>query len=292
VAVGALETVEPESSLTAVKEDFAMRIGLAQGAITLSFSLLAWMNAGAVHAQQRSLEELLREAHFVFVGDVVKLGSSNMASVTPSANTAVVRVSDVLTLESIFSGFRGREITVELLQPQRLERTLFFTNITGYGTSLDAVEVAHQPAERSGDALRGDIRAAEAANTDRAIMQRIARASIVASGVVTDVSDIKRGMPKSEHDPLWAIATVKVDTYLKGEGPATLQVLFPTSTDELWLESPKFKPGQTGVWILQRDQKEKGFPKLRLPGLTALDPLDYHPAAALPHLRELVARQK
>jgi len=60
----------------------------------------------------------------------------------------------------------------------------------------------------------------------------------------------------------------------------------------MWIDSPKFKPGDTGVWILQRNQQEKGFPKMRVAGLTALDPLDFQPSAALPHLRELVAGQK
>lgn len=261
------------------------------GAAAIVVSLLALTHAAPADAQERSLDDLVQGAHFIFIGDVVKLGSSTMPSVTPSASTAVVRVAEVLTLEPMFGGFRGREITVELLQPERLEKTLFFTNIGVYGTSLDAIEVAHQSAERGPDAIRRDIRAAEVRNVDRAIVQRIARAAIVAAGTVTGVAPVQRGMPQSEHDPLWAIAFIKVGTYLKGDGPNTLQVLFPTSTDEVWIDSPKFKRGDDGVWILQRDQQEKGFPKLRIPGLTALDPLDFQPITALPHLRELLQQK-
>jgi hypothetical protein len=261
------------------------------GSAAIVVSLFALIHAMPAEAQERSLDDLVQGAHFIFIGDVVKLGSSNMSSVTPTVRTAVVRVAEVLTLEPMFGGFRGREITVELLQPERLEQTLFFTNIGVYGSSLEAIEVAHQSAERGADTIRRDIRAAEERNVDRAIVQRIARAAVVAAGKVTEVAPLQRSMPQSEHDPLWAIAFVTVGTYLKGDGPNTLQVLFPTSTDEVWIDSPKFKPGDDGVWILQRDQQEKGFPKLRRPGLTALDPLDFQPIAALPHLRELLQQK-
>jgi len=254
-------------------------------------ALLITFFAASLQAQQPSFDDLVRMAHFIFVGDVVKLGATTMPSVAPSANTAVVHITDVLTLEPMFGAFRGRDITVELREPQRFEKTLFFTNIAVYGKSLDAVELAHQPAERSGDALRGDIRAAEQRNVDRAVRDRVARAEIVVSGTVTDVRPLK-AVPQSEHDPLWAVALVRVDAFLKGQGPSELEILFPTSNDEMWMESPKFKPGDSGVWILQRDQKEKGFPRLRRPGLTALDPLDFQPRSALPRLRTLVGQTK
>jgi hypothetical protein len=254
--------------------------------------LIAIILTFPLYAQQPSLDDLVRTAHFIFIGDVVKLGSTTMPSVAPSANTAVVRVQDVLTLEPMFGAFRGRDITVELRDPQRFEKTLFFTNIAVYGTSLDAIEIAHQSSDGSAEAARSAIRAAEERNLDRAISARMARAEIVASGHVIDVRGVQKRMPDSEHDPMWAVALVKVDAFLKGEGPSTLEVLFPASRDEMWIDSPKFKPGDTGVWLLQRNQQEKGFPKMRLAGLTALDPLDVQPLAALAHLRELLGRQR
>jgi hypothetical protein len=44
------------------------------------------------------------------------------------------------------------------------------------------------------------------------------------------------------------------------------------------------------TFILQRDQSEKGFPVLRVAGLTALNPLDVHPVEALPRIRTLLGR--
>ena len=56
----------------------------------------------------------------------------------------------------------------------------------------------------------------------------------------------------------------------------------------MWINSPKFKVGDRGIWILQSNQKERGFPVLRVPGLTALDPLDFRPTSDLPRIRGLV----
>jgi hypothetical protein len=70
-----------------------------------------------------------------------------------------------------------------------------------------------------------------------------------------------------------------------------MTVLFPRSVDIAWSQSPKFEPGQAGIWILQRDQAERGAPRLRRSGLTALDPLDFRPLEELPRLRELMPEQ-
>jgi hypothetical protein len=83
---------------------------------------------------------------------------------------------------------------------------------------------------------------------------------------------------------------VKVHEVLKGKAPDQgIAVLFPTSLDELWIDSPKFAPGQTGVLILQRNQQEKGWSVLRVPGLTALDPLDVQPVEMLDAIRRIIA---
>jgi hypothetical protein len=60
----------------------------------------------------------------------------------------------------------------------------------------------------------------------------------------------------------------------------------------MWIDSPKFEAGQSGIWILQRKQKERGWPLMREPGLTALDPLDFQPQSQLDRVRELLGRQR
>ncbi len=63
----------------------------------------------------------------------------------------------------------------------------------------------------------------------------------------------------------------------------------PRSTDELWIDSPKFVPGQEGVWLLHRDQQERGAAAMRVSGaLTALDPIDFQPRDRLEQVRSLL----
>jgi len=62
----------------------------------------------------------------------------------------------------------------------------------------------------------------------------------------------------------------------------------PRKNQEGWPDAPKLAPGQSYILILQRNQSEKGWPVLRVPGLTALDPLDVHPPDELERIRRLI----
>jgi len=72
-----------------------------------------------------------------------------------------------------------------------------------------------------------------------------------------------------------------VSAVLKGD--SSLQevvVLFPGSRDIAWVNAPRFRVGQEGIWILTRDAKANG--------LTALDPLDFQAASELARVRRLL----
>jgi hypothetical protein len=98
--------------------------------------------------------------------------------------------------------------------------------------------------------------------------------------------------PESEHDPQWWIAVLQIDGFAKGQGPSELTIVFPSSNDELWIDAPKFKPDQEGVWILQKDTKEKVAPVFGVRGLTALDTRDFQPREAWDKVRRLAGRQR
>ena len=101
------------------------------------------------------------------------------------------------------------------------------------------------------------------------------------------------GFGKTDEAVTYEKMKEKVHDALKGrpEGDS-LRVVFPRSSDELWIESPKLEPGQRVILILQQDQQEKGWPVLRVPGLTALDPLDVQPPEQLDRVRKLVEEVK
>src|SRR3989338_4339600 len=75
----------------------------------------------------------------------------------------------------------------------------------------------------------------------------------------------------SEHDPLWAVAEVKVNEILYNASDKTvipadvLFVYFSTNKDIAWFMSPKLAAGQKGILLLGLDE----LPLKSLPGLYA-----------------------
>jgi hypothetical protein len=241
-----------------------------------------------------AVAELLDGSQWVILGKVRKLGASTMPEAPASSNTAVVRVTEVLHGPAPFADHVGRDITVVSQDLKGLKvgsSAVFFARSWLYAESLAVIEVGRLSSVNP-DKMAADIKGAEQANFERRLGERIAAASVVVVGAVADIRQgpEPRQRVETEHAPEWAEAVVKVHEVLKGKAPDQgIAVLFPTSLDELWIDSPKFAPGQTGVLILQRNQEEKGWPVLRVPGLTALDPLDVQPVEMLDAIRKIIA---
>ena len=127
-----------------------------------------------------------------------------------------------------------------------------------------------------------------------ALQKRVEQAQFVVTGWVTKIGPAPANAatgPVSEHVPDWWWADIQVERAEKGAlRDATIHVLYPNSRDELWLDAPKYHVGQHGVWLLRKDQKEKGPPEMRVPGLTALHPLDFQQATNLNRIRALAKR--
>jgi hypothetical protein len=93
--------------------------------------------------------------------------------------------------------------------------------------------------------------------------------------------------PVSEHDAKWKEAVLKVQSVDKGEtSEKQVVVIFPSSDDIMWKQTPKFKPGQTGTWLLHKSQiKDEAVadalltPKVgeKVGAYTSLDPEDFQP---------------
>jgi hypothetical protein len=237
--------------------------------------------------------ELLEKSQWVIRGTVRKAGSSTLHEVPASPNTFVVKVDEVLHGPPQFSDHVGHEITLVSEQPKGLAvggRAVFFTRSWLYGRTLAVIEVGRIPKD-DGKTVGDDVKRAAQAISDRRLAERLAKASLVVAGQVVDNREgpKQRRPVETEHAPEWAQAIVEVDEVLKGKAPdRTIAVVYPRSLDELWIDSPKLEPGRTGILILQRDQQERGWPVLRVPGLTALDPLDHQPIEALDRIRKLV----
>jgi hypothetical protein len=242
-----------------------------------------------------SVEELVRSSRFIFRGTIERLKAATMPSVPISDGTAVVRVIEVIQAPPVLGDQTERSITVQLATGSRNaegQDAVFFTNGWLYGESMAVTEIGRLEPAQAGAQLRQEIADANRSIADQALLARIRRAELVVTGFVVEsgpLTDQPPGALRTEHDPQWWEALLSVESVEKGQlQPRPLIVLFPESTDEMWIESPKFRVGQTGLWILQLDQQEKGWPILRRPGYTALDPLDFQPVHRLDGIRTLI----
>lgn len=234
----------------------------------------------------------MRDSHFVVAGSVERLGTTTIPIDPAVQNVGVFRIDEILSGPPVLNGFAGRDITVvfrDLDHVHQGDRAVLFATSWLYGQSLAVVEVGMMD-EGEQARMRDEIGQAEQRLSDERLRERLARADLVIAGRVTEIAPLEGEgrVVFTEHDPEWWKAEVDVETVAKGHAEGRVTVLFPRSVDIAWSQSPKFEPGQAGVWILQRDQTERGAPRLRRPGVTALDPLDFRPLEELPRLRELM----
>lgn len=226
----------------------------------------------------RTLDTLVARAGLIFVGAVG--APVRVPGVSASDRTVLVDVENVLQAPIVLGDLTGKTITVLLStairHPREGARYTFFATSWRYGETVAVAEVARMKPDEE---LRLQIPESNARLAELALTTRVEKASLIVSGRVSAVSTPKKASRfLSEHDPQWLEAIIEVGSIEKGRIKGkTVLILFPSSTDDAWLDSPKCRPGQTGTWILQRNQQERGAPAFRWSGLTALDPLDYQP---------------
>lgn len=229
------------------------------------------------------------EARYVFAGTVQKINASNVKMLPASQRTAIVKVDRVLKAPNTMDNFTGRQITVELARGSSVkagQQAIFLTNASLFGENLAVREVSHQAVQVEAR-LKETLATDAVRQTDSSLADRLRRASLVIVGRVQDVRALEqagRG-PRSEHDPLWWQARVEIRETDKGQAAEpVITVLFPSSTDEAWYNSHKFKPGEEGIFLLQTQPAEA----YGLRGFTALHPLDFQPTGERDRIRRLL----
>jgi hypothetical protein len=240
-----------------------------------------------------SVEDLARRATLIFLGTVEKAGASTMPAVKANAATAVVRVDQVIDSPGAPPGLAGKPITVQLLEAGSVKagsQLVFFTKGWLLGESMAVIEVGRLGRDTNIQRLTEQINSVHQKVADEALQNQLATAEAVISGRVTSVRRAEIPRVGSEHDPDWYTAMIQVESVIKGQIPAhEVILLFPHSDDVMWHDSPKFKEGQQGVWLLHRNQA-------RLAGienqLTALRPLDFHPREELGRVERLVKAEQ
>ncbi len=249
-----------------------------------------------------AMDETQEHAEFVFRGTVEKVGASAMAEVKHSDRTAVVVVDEVVHAPEQFANLQGDKVTLLLAQPNSVkegEQWVFFTTGWLFGATLALRELEHRPVEDADEHRAALTAAVESRDTAR-IQQRIEAADVVIAGRVTAVrppeqtaaaalSPTEPSGPVTEHDPQWWEAVVDVYDVLKGDAAAEpTVVLFPGSTDVMWHDAPKFRPGQEGVWFLHGERVPAAAAQLFPQVYTVLDKADFQHNDRLDEVRRLV----
>ncbi|MFF7372938.1 hypothetical protein [Streptomyces tricolor] len=239
------------------------------------------------------LSELVRKTPLSFLGSVVRLGDSRVASVPADDRTAVVRVSEVLHAPDALKRLAGSEVTVQLSadldRPAVGDAAAFFTDGAVYGEGLAVKEVGRLPADsvqphvsraaRTADAM--PFTAVERDIQDADMVAHADEADAVVVGVVVGLRQADTGSTGervSEHAPDWWLADLDVGHVEQGDvAPGVLTVLYPNSRDFRWYDAPKPHPSQQGMWLLHTTEGELAD---RAP-FQILHPDDYQPAQRL-----------
>jgi hypothetical protein len=246
---------------------------------------------------QLNVVELIGKSRFCFKGKIKKLNSSTMSEVPVTANTVILTVEEVFQSPNVLGDLTGKEIRVELKKSEGVrtgQRLIFFANSWLYGKGVAVIEVGRMPVKDAAK-LSKNINDAKQIIRDKDLQDRISRAELIVVGKVSKTKPAAK-VPSAIttfHDPIWWEATIEIESIEKGqlEQKRNITTVFPASTDEAWIDSPKFREGQKGVWILQKDQQEKGMEALRLSGNTALHPLNFQPMDQLGRIKLLIKKR-
>jgi hypothetical protein len=244
-----------------------------------------------------TVEELSREAKFIFRGTVKERGATTVPEAPVSQRTLIVAVDEILESPELLRAFEGQDITVQLGEGQRVkvgQQRMFFTNVWVYGASIAVLCVGHRAPTA---AVVSRTKSAIAGAPLEAVRERAARAELVVTGRVVEVREVERplGAPITEHDPGWREAVVQVDSLEMGalHDPGTNQVVvrFAGSDDVKWRESPKFSVDQEGVWMLGDtggDQVARAAMGERPGRYVAVDAIDFQPKEEVDRVRSLI----
>jgi hypothetical protein len=239
------------------------RVRLVEGSAACDMGM---KEAAMAKAKSLKFADTVRDAPFIFDGTVEKPNAATMPAIASEA-TAIVKVNEVFRAPPAVGNLKGKKITLQLASVKGTkagQRATFYATSWMYGDSLALAEVSRETPSRSKSAvsdMRGLVANAELELENLALQRRVEQANFVVTGWVTEIGPVQTEAPKgpiSEHAPDWWWADIHVEHAGKGAlRTPVLRVLYPNSTDEFWIDAPKFHVGQHGVWLLRKDQKEK-----------------------------------
>lgn len=254
------------------------------------------LTGGRLPLEARKADQLLDRANFVFVGTVVQNRASNLSSVANSSQTTLVRVDRVLHGTPLLAEMVGQVITVRSLRTadhQAGQASTFFLDVDAFGENVSGIEIGRFTQQAGDEDRHGKLVAeARSVRNDRELNRRLKMAEQVVQGRVVSVEPAEIEERVSEHAAHWFKAVIQVQSVIKGQpGTQTVTMYFPTSDDRVWRDAPHYALGQEGVWLLHAKPKDFSRKAEMIPGLTALDPKDFHHSEQLPRIQQLISNR-
>jgi hypothetical protein len=195
----------------------------------------------------------VRASPVIFRGTVTALHAVTPGlPIDDTSRTVIAHVDKVIHVNG-GSELEGQDVTVDLVSAPTMAVGYvgyFFTYGQLYGQTLAVGEVAHVDPGVFAN-LEADVPGIVGMLAEAQIYRRMMSSQSVVVGTVTAIETLPLHGGMSEHDPLWAIATLSVDCALRGPLRTSTTFVFPTNDDIAWSDRPKITLGQQGVFFLQ-----------------------------------------
>ena len=219
-------------------------------------------------------------AKFIFKANIEKVGSATIPEISDVSKCIVTKINEVFYAPSDFADWTGRSITVVVKDPEKKKvgsEMVFYTNGWLYGKSLAVIEIESIDA---GQISKEQVLKEVQAGKDSRVRERLRKSELVVSGEILDVKETKKQSARSEHDPKWTNAVIRIDTLIMGQiAENDVIIQFASSKDVMWANSPKFTMGEKGIWLLRRSE-DKVY--------TVIESMDFYPIEKLEYIQSLL----
>jgi hypothetical protein len=242
------------------------------------------------------LEDLVRQANYVFTGTVLKLKPVRGTNLPAGKGTIAVFVDEVIYERAGLPDLTGKEIIVESNSPKPVkvgQQRAFFTNGGQVGDPIVVREVGHLDAADNGTTLRQRVLGIIQQQIDESVQGRITSAELIVVGKVVKIVPVDVPGSGTRDDPEWYEAEIEIQSVEKGQlSGKNLSFLFtrnveirPEKALRLTSERPGLTKFQEGIWILHKNE----VPRLGTSDrYTAADPIDFQSLDRLARIRQLI----
>ena len=224
--------------------------------IILFFTITQCNSSSGEYPEQ--LDKLVAGTTLIFKAKVLVLHTVTTEE-DDVTDAGVVVVSEIIEAPEAFQNISGQEVTVHFTEINKMsvgEERIFFTDPYWIGESIGVREIgsiAKDDKLYENKEISSYIKQARDKQSDEQLRKTLKESTLVVSGRVMRVN-VPEGYQRmaTEHDPEWKEAEIQVDEFIKGKAEGkTVKILFASTKDMMFLESPKFKEGDEGIFIAE-----------------------------------------